>query len=991
LDSTVAKASAYLLPPDSDLVSSREVGRGAMDVKVHPMEPEGGPPLPPLRAMGSGGEAVGTVAKPQATGGSTAFSRFLRTCDDKRCEAGIMCLTSAWDEGRVRLAYCNRAGGVFLSMLDNPAGTFVEGVELAGNLDTHDKVTARQLVFHPKSPDVLVAARSNGKLLAFTLREGEWRKQEVYVGGSVAHHGMLARKNTMQKQAARISLSFSPDGEQLAVGWEGKVHLVGTSNIMGLEILGEDGKKEKALDPGWEIDKWDWKSGGCLQSDDRSLDSVVFAHCPGAPGRGSEQLVACCAANDGLLWRVGGASAGEEGGDVPPPTRLRGHTRGVLSIRFSPQADVIATSSEDMTIRIWEVASGSCMDVLKGHQGRVTSIAFQSDEVLASVSVDHSARLWDVKLGACVAHFKLEDQVSRVACVDLPRKADNAVWGAFVATGSTNGNISLLETSSGTNETVLPQAQGTKMVQCLAVRGSHVAASFANGKVFVWGLGRGHAHPTDLSELADKIGHPIGEKPEYAVAFSPAGDVIASGGTNRDVHLWKQDGGGEWQALAVLKHRINDKSVMEDIYGISFSPDGRYLATSGEDRSVRVWDVQGLTPADTITPVLQPRICFAAGPAEYKRIHTVAFHPVVEGGSTWRLVIGTGNGTVQSYKFDESTPEGGCECSWSQKNAHSKLVHYLAYNRAAGGSDPASKMLLASASFDNTLKLWDDDGALLATLGDHSTGVKSVTWSPDGRYIASCAFSGLIYFWGPVDPEDIVKTAVLKHGMNGGGQAGLPVTCVAWEAGGPGTGGDVFVYGKQAGDVVWADTSFMDQAALPFSHAHKFLESNNDEIIGAFEKLAKLQPWTLSSFGHLKGQGSLLHATISLDYPVTMEKLLQLPLAPSQTFVTTRTADFKASDGGSDGSWKTSFSGSRIPKKANSVKMSATDKKTEFFMADPLAASYTSKPCAEKLADALIDSGGAKALASDKGSDAIIILASECPDLATKLLNRVHF
>lgn len=59
-------------------------------------------------------------------------------------------------------------------------------------------------------------------------------------------------------------------------------------------------------------------------------------------------------------------------------------------------------------IRLWELKTCRCIDVLSGHSSRVRTVAFNSEgKVLASASVDGSVCLWDVKKGACIAAWQV--------------------------------------------------------------------------------------------------------------------------------------------------------------------------------------------------------------------------------------------------------------------------------------------------------------------------------------------------------------------------------------------------------------------------------------------------------------------------------------------------------------------------------------------------------------------------------------------------------
>ncbi|NER38429.1 MAG: TIR domain-containing protein [Oscillatoria sp. SIO1A7] len=198
-------------------------------------------------------------------------------------------------------------------------------------------------------------------------------------------------------------------------------------------------------------------------------------------------------------------------------------------------------------------------------------------------------------------------------------------------------------------------------------------------------------------------GHDAGA---LAVALSPDGKTIASGGLDNRVILWNSDG----ERKTTIEHRgsVND---------VAFSPDGQSLASASADNTVKLWNPDG-----TLLATME---------GHEGDVRAVAFDP--EGKL---IASASADNTVKLWNPDGSniaTLEG-----------HSDEVNAVAFS-----PDGES---IASASDDQTVKLWDRDGNLLDTLsGDsgHNEEVEAVAFSPDGKLIASAGDDKTVKLWNP--------------------------------------------------------------------------------------------------------------------------------------------------------------------------------------------------------------------------------------------------
>lgn len=239
-----------------------------------------------------------------------------------------------------------------------------------------------------------------------------------------------------------------------------------------------------------------------------------------------------------------------------------------------------------------------------------------------------------------------------------------------------------------------------------------------------------------------------------AVAFSPRGNLLASGGVDRTVKLWDLKTGtvqsslgphaGKVEALAISPDGTRLATVTEvgdgvpgevklwdlstgtlraDLRGhadgvncVAFSADGSMLATGDRAGQIRLWEVDAAATKGEI-----PK-------AHGDSIRTLAFTP--DGKS---LVSGSWDHEARL---------------WDVQSRRERIVFRGHAEGIWGLSISPDGALLATASSDHTVKLWDlRTGAERRTLPAHAREVSSVAFSPDGRLLATGGWDRRVKIW----------------------------------------------------------------------------------------------------------------------------------------------------------------------------------------------------------------------------------------------------
>jgi WD40 repeat protein/tRNA A-37 threonylcarbamoyl transferase component Bud32 len=509
-------------------------------------------------------------------------------------------------------------------------------------------------------------------------------------------------------------VAFSPDGRCVAAGSEGVLNV------------------------------WDWRNDQLLHTLPGHPNFRAFAVAFSPDGR------RLASESDALTVKIRDA---ETGADL---RTLTGHRFRVTAIAFSPDGRRLATASFDRTVRLWDMASGLPLAVVIRHDGIVNGVAFSPDGMrLASVGDGKTVRVWDASTGREVLDLRGHtDMILSVAYSPDGRRIASAGRDATIrlwdATPLQQSERQEVHTFSQVGGEVSATEGGAVMTLAISPDGQRVASASEDTHVKVWdlrsGLGcvefsgtqsvvfslawhtdgrrfcssgveRGKGYivsvwdaPTSLEAFRLPAG-----RETFAVAFSPDGRYLVTGGANQTVQVWD----------AQVSRKIGELGAHDrKIQGLAFSRDGRHLASASGDGTVKLWDWDATRLGEKQEA---HRVIRARAP---ERGFILAFSP-----DGRRLVAGGEENTVKIWDVQTG------------RELRSLPGHHGDVWATAFSPDPEGRWV-ASAGEDSTVKVWNSHaGTLVRSYRGHTGTVTTVAFSPDGQFLVSGSRDGTVKVW----------------------------------------------------------------------------------------------------------------------------------------------------------------------------------------------------------------------------------------------------
>ena len=563
-------------------------------------------------------------------------------------------------------------------------------------------------------------------------------------------------------QGSVDSVSFSPDGQTIISG--------GTDNTV--KLWSREGQLLKTF-----------------KGHQDEITSVSFSPIPPTPlSKGGEGGIIATASKDNTvkLWNINGQLL-----------KTLNHTDTVYSVSFSPDGQTIASASGDNTVKLWN-KEGKLLKTLKGHTDTVYSVSFSPDgQTIASASGDNTVKLWD-KEGKLLRTLKGHtDTVYSVSFSPIPPRGvivtagwdytvrlwspdgtllktnyhRDRVWdvayspdGQTIATASSDKTIKLWNPNNTLLATLTGHLDRVKNLS-FSPDGQTIATASEDGTVRTWQLDRNF--PIIFQGHEDEV-HSVSFSPIAPTPLSKGGEggIIASASKDKTAKLWNFQG----QELATLNgHK-------DRVWSINFSPDGSKIATASWDGTIKLWTGKGKL-VETLT-------------GHNGRVYSLSFSPIdrtfVSVGSDKMIILwDLDNRSIKQKWFSQHrrkvvdvtfSPDGktiatasddGTAKLWNSNGTllttlkgHKDEVNSVSFSPLPPTPDPSAfgisrssgdlggeGGIIATASDDKTVKLWNQQGKELKTLTGHSDRVINVTFAPDGRAIATASLDRTVRLW----------------------------------------------------------------------------------------------------------------------------------------------------------------------------------------------------------------------------------------------------
>ena len=408
---------------------------------------------------------------------------------------------------------------------------------------------------------------------------------------------------------------------------------------------------------------------------------------------------------------------------------LQGHSQPVRTVTFSPDGSMLASGSDDKTVKFWETPKGNLLKTHDPEIGKISAVTFGSDSktfVTAGEAAD--IKVWDVR--------RLDQQKSRPTAKPVPQSKQQTEQKSVKlefqqALEGHNGEIVCIDLSSD---------------------GSVLASTGTDGTVRVWDLARNSCiHIEDINAKSE------------AVDINQDGTLLAAGNKEGHLFVWR---------LPSLEEVISTSIGQSEILTVRFSDQTPFVACLMRDGRVMYHRLDG---SETFTRWKNPTGYFAVAYALSREGAYLAWGGM--GVLSVRKNRGDGPEVEYNFRKDLYSPSRLQFCpvdesrllgvGFSSNDIHLwDVVKGKQVRRYVGHTKPPFSIsfspdgkIIASVGRDGTLRLWDYHSAdnLVTLKPDYGKTVWAVMFHPEGHTLFTGGADGTIKVWKLVSQQSTPK------------------------------------------------------------------------------------------------------------------------------------------------------------------------------------------------------------------------------------------
>ncbi len=425
---------------------------------------------------------------------------------------------------------------------------------------------------------------------------------------------------------------------------------------------------------------------------------------------------------------------------------LKGHTGWITAIAFSKIGETVASGDTDSTIRVWDVKKKKERAVLKGHKNAIVSLAFSADgKTIASASADGTIRFWTTETWEEKGIFAKghTESVEALAFSEDDTFISSAMFNNTVNSYDVKTGHQIKEFGSGIQQQTyaVQLSQDATLLACNAVNGA-MAFNMKGwrrdrrhkgvGTIHIWDMKKGEKLPTPLNAFGKMEFSPDNT---MLAASSSAGisswvvgnNSIASSGGSEDFGLWNVVNGEKLQTFDIKGSSSSSP--------LSFSPDGSILASTTSFGGTHLWNVETKQKFDSVIEDHGDRLVFSPDSKMLAIKNNWKIH-------LWEFIA---EAEVQKQQTLDNVKEG--------------------YNMTFS---PDGQILLITSSStgryhcrDVEIQLWDIAANVkLHSLPGHTEPIKTLVFSHDGKTLASGSRDGTVLLW---NWDEIIRDIMLEN------------------------------------------------------------------------------------------------------------------------------------------------------------------------------------------------------------------------------------